>query len=211
MRDLEFAKDEYYHVYNRGNNKREVFKDGFDLDRFLLSIQYFNNLELTGSIYLQSFNQNQNQLSSLVTKLVDVIGYCLNPNHFHLILSQREENGISKFMHRLGTGYTRFFNEKYKSSGSLFQGTYKAKHVNSNEYLLHLSAYVNLNQDAHDILTKDLSRSSWAEYLSNKNGLCNKEIILSQFTNFNKYKKFAEDSLITIKKNKELAYLLEFT
>jgi len=78
-----------------------------------------------------------------VDKLVDVVCYCLNSNHYHMILKQKSNDGIKKFMHKLGTSYTMYFNKKLKRSGSLFQGKFKSIHIDSNEYLLYLSAYVN--------------------------------------------------------------------
>lgn len=207
MRNLEFATGEFYHVFNRGNNKREVFLENYDLNRFFLSMREFNTDEPIGSIYEQSFKKES---ASTVknTKLVDFICYCLNPNHFHFALKQLRDDGVVKFMHRLGTGYTKYFNQKYENSGSLFQGTYKAKHINTNEYLLHLSAYINLNPEAHR-LGSLASKSSWEEYVnpSNIKGLCNKEIILSQFKNIPEYEKFAKDSLKITKEKKELEYL----
>ena len=208
MRKTEFSEGEFYHVYNRGNNKRPIFNAHFDLDRFLLCIQHFNGEAPIGSIYQNSF-KNRLPLGGSTSKsgIVEVVAYCLNPNHFHLILKQLAPNGIQKFMHKLGTGYTMYFNDKYKSSGALFQGRYKAIHVDSNEYLLHLSAYVNLNSEAHQNGKRDiksmLSRSSWSEYVSKQNHLCNKDIVLAQFKGIRDYERFAKDSLGSIKHLKD--------
>ena len=214
MRKLRFATNEFYHIYNRGNNKRLIFNEFFDLDRFLQSLEYFNTEEPVGGLYLMSFNKNISQKGN--SKLVDYICYCLNPNHFHLIIKQLVDQGVTKIMHRIGTGYTRFFNDKYNSSGSLFQGRFKAKHIDSNEYLLHLSTYINLNTEAHLLRgsASQLSNSSWDEYVGGskdkKNyNLCNKDIILSQFKNLSEYKKFAEESLKTIRDRKEMLKILE--
>jgi len=93
----------------------------------------------------------------------------LNQNHYHFILEPLVDDGIQKFMHKLSTGYTNYFNEKYKRNGSLFQGKYKAVHINSDEYLLHLSVYVNLNYKVHRSLNKkwmeNLPISSFDEYI----------------------------------------------
>lgn len=77
--------------------------------------------------------------------MVKFIAYCINPNHYHFILQQVSEKGIEKFMQRLGMGYAKYFNNRRKRSGTLFQGKFKARHIDSNEYLLHVSSYVNLN------------------------------------------------------------------
>ncbi len=105
------------------------------------------------------------------------------------------DKGIELFMHRLGTGYTMYFNAKNKRSGSLFQGKFKASHINSNEYLLHVSAYVNLNYKIHQLGGKasKLWQSSWDEYAGLISGrvVCKKDIVLKQFDNTDEYKKFA--------------------
>ena len=117
-----------------------------------------------------------------------------------MILEQLVEGGISEFMKRLGGGYTGYFNQKHDRNGSLFQGVFKDVHIDSNEYLLHVSAYVNLNDRVHQLggetpkLVKSLS--SWEEFTDNKvKGVCEKDIILEQFKNIDKYKKFALSSL----------------
>lgn len=206
MRISNFSTNEYYHVYNRGNNKRNIFLDNLDFKRFIDSIIQFNSEEPIGSIHQNSFRDES--LRSSTPKLVEIICYCLNPNHFHLLLRQLADNGISKFMHRVGTGYTNKFNLKYNGSGSLFQGRYKAIHVNSNEYLLHLSSYINLNHKVHGLKGSD-SRSSWSEYINNAGlQISSSNIILSQFKNKKEYRKFAEDSLSTIKQRRDIDDLL---
>ena len=110
-------------------------------------------------------------------------------------------------MHRLGTGYTRYFNDKNKRTGSLFQGRFKSVHIDSNEYLLHSSAYVNLNDRVHQLgsSTSKLvkSRSSWGEYTGeSKSNFCCKDIILEQFRNAKEYQRFAESSLESILERK---------
>ena len=212
MRKIKFTTGELYHIYNRGNNKRTIFSKPQDLNRFLQGMNDFNTINPIGSLYLNSFRK---ELRGSTSKLVNFICYCLNPNHFHFIVKQTAEEGITKLMHRIGTGYTRYFNDQYENSGSLFQGRFKANLIDSNKYLLHLSAYINLNGDAHSLRgsASKLSISSWNEYIQGdehkKNSLCNKKIILSQFKNLLEYKKFAEESLINIKSRKEMLELLE--
>ena len=128
MRNIQFISGEYYHIFNRGNNKRAIFLDKYDLNRFFLSMREFNTDKPIGSIYERSFRKEESGLIK-DKKIVDFICYCLNPNHFHFAIKQVGDNGIIKFMHRLGTGYTKYFNQKYENSGALFQGRYKAKHI----------------------------------------------------------------------------------
>lgn len=205
-RKVPFVNGEYYHIYNRGIDKRNIFSNQNDLGRFLRSMVEFNTIKPIGSIYENSFNQlggSTSKLKKRKKKLVNFIAYCLNPNHYHLIIEQISEKGIEKFMHRLGTGYTMYFNEKEKRSGSLFQGRFKSIHIDSNEYILHLSAYVNLNYRVHQLggSTSKLvkSQSSWGEYTGEKdNNICNKGIVLGQFADKKEYAKFSDGTVRNI-------------
>jgi len=221
MRKLILAPGEYYHVFNRGVDKRDIFMDEYDLKRFLLCLIEFNTFEPIGSIYENRFKKPKHgkKLGSLASKsrdkkesLTELICYCLNPNHFHLVLFQKQENAIQRFMQRLGTGYTNYFNEKYSRSGSLFQGPYKAVHIESNTQLLHTSVYVNLNGEISGV-KQGKFLSSWGEYVADaKPTLCKKDIVLGQFKNPSKYKSFARSSLKDIirrkREQKELSELL---
>ena len=217
-RKTPFANDEHYHIYNRGVEKRKIFEDEKDLARFFQSMKEFNTIEPIGSIYKHSFHQLRGSTSQLVVEpLVSFVCYCLNPNHYHFVLRQIVDGGISEFMKRMG-GYTYYFNEKYKRSGVLFQGKFKSNHIDSNEYLLHVTAYVNLNNKIHLLRGRTsqlLSKSSWGEYIGNKldkqdeqDAFCEKDIVLGQFKNVEEYKKFAESSLRDIRENKEMARML---
>lgn len=208
MRNISFANGEFYHVYNRGTDKRIVFSDESDVDRFMQSMEVFNTIEPIGSI-LQLGNRTSKQKSEKVDegRLVNFVAYCLNPNHYHFILEQLVDDGVSMFMKRIGGGYTKYFNEKYKRSGVLFQGRYKVIHIDSNEYLLHSSAYVNLNDRVHqpgNRTSKSIkSRSSWREYTGeSKSNFCNKDIILGQYKKKDGYNNFALSSLGDILKRR---------
>ena len=243
MRKTEFANEEYYHIYNRGVNKEDVFCNEKDFGRFIMGMREFNNestyeqrtfvknrmsqknseKELKKGLgpeasepspFLSSFSEFDSLLEFLssLPKLAEFICYCLNPNHYHFILKQLAENGIEKFMHKLGTGYATYFNLKHNHSGHLFQGPFQAKHINTNEYLLWLSGYVNGNPEIHKIAEAENYRwSSYQDYLSKRNGtLCEKEIILSQFGNADEYKKYVEMVIKESGKRKDLKeYFLE--
>lgn len=201
MRKVNLAVGEIYHIFNRGVDKRIIFADQKDLDRFFLSMISFNSVEPIGSLYEQSFLKDE-----IKQPLVNFVAYNLLPNHFHLILEQVSEGGISQFMKRLQGGYTWYFNNKYKRSGSLFQGAFKSIHIDSNEYLLHVSAYVNLNDKLLGDRTAKLGKSSWEEYVnfSDNFGICKKkDIILDQFKSMKEYKKFALNTIEDVKINKE--------
>lgn len=213
MKRNKFGDGNFYHVYNRGTDKRNVFIDKEDFERFLESVRLFNTSEPLGGLYALSLlgrshvKQNPRRPTSS-EKLVNIVCYCLNPNHFHLILEQLTEGGVSEFMKRLG-GYTKYFNHKYKRSGVLFQGKFKSVHIDSNEYLLHASVYVNLNNQVHQLKQKEFL-SSWIEYTTpSAVGLCSSDIIVGQFHDREEYKRFAQDSLNDILERKELARELE--
>ena len=219
MRKTKFANNEYYHIYNRGVDKRDVFMDKKDFTRFLKGMRRFNVL---GAVLDTKCPNPSGHFVSRTSKfLVEIICYCLNPNHYHFVLKQIADKGISKFMHKLEMGYAKYFNAKYDRSGSLFQGEFKDAHIDTNEYLLWLSGYVNGNDRIHNTTRSvhlDTScrwqYSSYPDYLGLRNGtLCNQEemkIILDQFPNAKEYEKFVEMVIKESRKRKDVEkYLLE--
>lgn len=215
MRETVFAEGEYYHVYNRGVEHRTIFEDRDDYRRFLESMRLFNRRESIGSIYQQSFTNLIHQ--PIAHPLVDIVAYCLNPNHYHLLLRQREAGGISNFMKKLGGGYAWYFNSRRHRKGTLFQGPFKAKHVGSNEYLLRLSVYINLNDRVH-ALSHQVAKygdniSSWKQYAEEKSNEqvkefsvhCATNVVLEQFASRAAYGRFADETLDLIREGKEEA------
>lgn len=199
MRKINFVTGEFYHIFNRGTDKREIVSDINDVNRFLQSMIEFNDIDGIGSIYENSFRQ-KNGTEQRRKHHVDFVAYCINPNHYHFILKQKTENGISQFMKKLG-GYSGYYNLRHKRNGSLFQGPFKAVHIDSNEYLLHLSVYVNLNFRKHQLgyRVAKLVKSSWEEYTKeNVIGFCKKDIILEQFKNKKEYESFSVDTFESI-------------
>jgi len=219
MRETKFVNGEYYHIYNRGVDKRKVFLDDKDYIRFIKSIREFNRPDPIGSLYEKEYKERKGlgpQLGteSLSKPLVEFICYCFNPNHYHFLLRQLTNKGIEKFMHKLGSGYTTYFNKKHNRSGSLFQGKFKSIHIDSDEYLTWLSAYININPKLHNI-TNNLEKYSWSSYQDytgkRLGALCNKDIILSQFPHKNyTYEYFLDTCLPGMKERKELQkYFME--
>ena len=154
IRQQAFAPGEIFHCFNRGVDKRTVYEDQLDYVYFLKMLRHFNSSQVTGS--LQSLI-NQPQINPPVT----ILAYCLLPNHYHVVLRCNDvDGGLSKYMQRVGGGYTMYFNEKYKRSGALFQGKFKANHVDTDEYLRHILAYVGFNYLVHNINDKNLYRAS---------------------------------------------------
>ncbi len=200
----EFESGEYYHVYNRGVDGRKIFDEKYDVARFFLSMKLFNTIDSPGSVYEQSFNKNK----PYKAELVEFIAYCLNPNHFHFLLKQKRDGGISLFMQRMG-GYVTYYNLRHKRKGALFQGVFKAKLIDDNDYLLHTSAYVNLNDRVHQLgaVSAKLVKSSWKEYfdrrLPTSERICKTDIITDQFSSVKEYENFCEESLELMLSTKE--------
>ena len=132
-----YLSDSYYHVYSRGTNQDIIFRDDEDYAVFLnLFKRYLSDSPVQdqqGREYLWLHDQ------------IELLAYCLMPNHFHILVTPLVDGGVSKFMQRLQTAYTMYFNKKHKRSGSLFGGTYKAQHVDKDEYLKYLFSYIHLN------------------------------------------------------------------
>lgn len=137
----EFAPEQYYHIYNRGVEKRLIFLDDQDYRVFIGLLKKY----LTGKA---PPNHHRHRFSTFQDE-VQLLAYCLMPNHFHLLLYQQNELGISQFMRRLSTGYAMYFNNRYQRVGGLFQGSYKASLINEDAYLHHISRYIHLNPDSY--------------------------------------------------------------
>ncbi len=141
IRKVKLVPGEYYHIYNRGNNKQEIFLDKEDYTHFMRLLFVLNT---TRSVTLQFITTDVFNFNRENT-LVSIGAYCLMPNHFHILIKENQERGISKFMQKLSTGYVMYFNKKYKRTGSLFEGKFKSQHASSNRYLKYVYSYIHLN------------------------------------------------------------------
>jgi len=135
----EFAPDSYYHVYNRGVEKRLIFLDDQDYTVFLGLLKKYLTGEKEKGVHRHIFKNFQGEIS--------LLAYCLMPSHFHLLLHQSNPDSITKFLRRVLTGYVMYFNNRYHRIGGLFQGRYKASLIDKDEYLHHISRYIHLNPD----------------------------------------------------------------
>ncbi|MCB9810585.1 MAG: transposase [Candidatus Nomurabacteria bacterium] len=143
-RTIGFVENEFYHVYNRGVDKRTIFLDSQDYNRFT-ELMFLSNSALHISV-----RDIRERFASVYefdrkNKLVSIGAYCLMPNHFHILITPMVDGGVTAFMKKLATGYSMYFNKKNNRSGSLFQGTFKAEHTDTDEYLKYLYAYIHLN------------------------------------------------------------------
>lgn len=162
-----FGAQGFYHVYNRGHNKQTIFHDARDYRRYLTRLGEY-----------------------LKKHPVTLLAYCLMPNHIHLLLRQDGEEPIDRFIHRLHTAYTMYFNKKYEKVGAVFQGRFKAKLIDTEEYLLHVSRYVHINPvelihaqgRALSVKLAAYPWSSYGEYLEPRGKLlCDPTLVLSYF------------------------------
>ncbi|MCL5783910.1 MAG: transposase [Patescibacteria group bacterium] len=185
------ANDNFYHVYNRGVEKRVIFTENRDFKRFLQTLYYY---QFTGpkpafSKHLQfkikDFSRNP--------KIVEIVCYCLMPNHFHLLLRQVKENGISEFMGKVLNSYAKYFNTKYKRVGPLFQGAFRTVLVENDDQILHLSRYIHLNPYVNE-LTSEIEtypHSSYPYFIGlSSDLLCIKDHIINFFKDGNGYRDF---------------------
>lgn len=144
MRKITFAEEEFYHLYNRGVEKREIFTNRADYNRFL-ALLFLCNGKIAVDLKLQGRTLCEVQNIERGEPIVDICCYCLMSNHYHFLVREKTKNGISNFMQKLQTGYTMYFNKRYERSGALLQGTFKAEHANEDSYLSYLPAYIHLN------------------------------------------------------------------
>ncbi|OGI71376.1 hypothetical protein A3B84_00770 [Candidatus Nomurabacteria bacterium RIFCSPHIGHO2_02_FULL_35_13] len=138
LRKQSFASGEYYHLYNRGTEKRVIFMNKKDYEHFLFLMYVCNT---TRSIELRYIGKNFDRKEIIV----GIGAYCLMPNHFHILIREKTDGGISKYMLKLLTSYTMYFNKKYKRTGKLYEGKFKSNHVSGNNYLKYLYSYIHLN------------------------------------------------------------------
>jgi len=211
------APEEYYHVYNRGMQKQPIFETDADRLRFLFLILVFQG---RGSIKNVSREIKQSVQSStlhidlersddiLKNRSVELICFCLMPNHFHLLLCEKEEGGIAKYMQRVLTAYTKYFNLKHKKSGHLLQGSYKSVHIEDDRQLMYVSTYIHKNpKEIKNWQNKEEQYywSSCQDYtLENRWGqLLLTDIILGRFNedvNQGTYQSFVETSVAKVAK-----------
>ncbi len=218
MQRPKFITGKIYHALNRGVEKRTIFLDDEDRFRFIHNLFEFNDTAPALNIYykrsqLQSYEVGLRKIEKPRELVVEILAFCLMPNHFHLLLRERIENGITMFMRKLGTGYTNYFNQKYKRVGSLFQGKFKSVQVESDAHFVHLPYYIHLNP--LDLIAPEWRNktivnykktveylnsyrwSSYLDYTGKKNfpSLTQREFLLEFFNGPKQYQKSTEDWL----------------
>jgi len=208
MRKERISIGEYYHVYNRGIKKNLLFHDERDYLRFLFLLLYFQSDSKFYNIgrYVSNhskkllFGVSSESIKSIIKKRsVELVSFCIMPNHFHVIVKEHKENGIALYMHRVIGGYARYYNLRYKTSGHLFQGAYKAVHIEDNTQLLYLSAYIHRNPRTLKEWHRAEDKYPWSSYQAYVTynifeELLVQNIILGQFKDTKDYERFLYSS-----------------
>lgn len=145
MRNYSFAPGEFYHIYSRGVEKRNIFLDTGDYDRFIKMLFFCNSIKAVSMRDLPRGLPFVDCRELRGEPIVEIGAYCLMPNHFHLLVRETTGGGVSKFMLKLLTGYSSYFNTKNQRTGRLFESSFRSKHAAIDEYLKYLFAYIHLN------------------------------------------------------------------
>lgn len=217
-RIIPLVNGEYYHIFNRGVAHLPTYSRKKDYQRFLTCLDYYrnNNLPCKLSRFLQFPIEMQNDIQSTFEKeqnhCIELISFSLMPNHFHLLLRQKTDNGISTYITRLINSYTRYFNTKYRRVGPVFQGVFKAVRIETNEQLIHVSRYIHLNPLVSMIVTeKDLLHYSWSSlytFLYNDLPFVNPQPILEYFSSVQDYFQFVLDQAEYGKELEKIKHLI---
>lgn len=194
---IPFVDSEFYHIYNRGVEKRKIFTQPRDYKRFIRTLFYYQFTSPKPSF--SKFAKSELNLFKpvLENKIAEVICYCLMPNHFHLLIRQLKDSGISTLLGQISNSYTKYFNTKYTRVGSLLQGTFKAVPIETDEQLLHVSRYIHLNPVVSGLVNKldTYKWSSYSEFINGQESFCSSQEILNFFPSPPKYKEFVEDQI----------------
>jgi putative transposase len=211
-----FAENCYFHIYNRGNGKQEVFLDDEDRKFFLFRLK--ENLfpkspedRLLGDGFLVAEAHTPYIRKTLPPNSFSLLAYCLMPNHFHFLIRQNTVLPVSKLISKVFTSYSKYFNAKYERVGHVFQDRFKAVLVVNDSQLTWLTAYIHQNPKVGGLVTnlRDYQWSSYLDYIGIRNGtLCDKSFILKMFTSSIEYEKFVEVSYGAIKQRKDIELLL---
>lgn len=217
-RDIPLITDHYYHVFNRGVNRQPVFFEKRDYEQYLLGVNYYRFAK--PPVRLSHFkNANQEQRRSIIDELeknhqplVDILSFVLMPNHVHFLLHQNQDGGISTFISKITNSYTKYCNTKHERIGHLFQGSFKAIRMETNEQIVHVSRYIHLNPTtAYLVPETGITTYLWSSlprYIDNENsGFINPALVLSHFSSRKQYLQFILDQADYAKKLADIKHL----
>lgn len=206
MRKVPLVTNHIYHIFNRGVNKGDIFFSEKDYKHFLSAAKHYLTKNSKYSYEKPFISHNEpGSLASLALPAlqvgepkIEILAYCLMPNHFHFLVKQAADKGIASYMQRFVNSYVHYVNIKYKRVGPLFQGRFKGVLIESDEQFLHVSRYIHLNPLASGLVSdlKNFPWSSYSSYIGNEeDGLSNPELVLKNFKTKGDYEKFVLDQI----------------
>lgn len=219
-RNIPLITEQIYHIINRGIAKQPIFNNKRDYQRFLEIIRYYHhkNTPIRYSKFLSLAKEERERIVTSLDKqknhIIEILCYCLMPNHFHLVLCQIQDGGIAKFVGNISNSYTKYFNTKNKRQGPLLQGKFKAVRIEDDDQLLHLSRYIHLNPFTSYMVKKindvvSYQYSSLSEYLNlSTKQIVNKKYVLSHFKTLKSYRNFIFDQAEYQKKIGDIKHLM---
>lgn len=203
-RTIPFVTEEYYHLFNRGVNKQPIFLEAKEYNRAINSLRYYRYTE-TPMRYSHFATLSSNDRKQIWEKLkagdsrrIDIIAYCLMPNHYHLLVKQCVGGGIDHFMGDWQKSLAKYHNTRYGRIGPVFQGRFRAVRIESDEQLLHLSRYIHLNPYSSYVVKRldQLAHYKWSplrEFIMAGKEVCNPLTVLDHFSNRSAYRQFVFD------------------
>lgn len=206
-RRFPLVNGEIYHVFNRSIAKQQIFHNYYDYDRIIQLVNYyrFSKLPLRFSFYKRLPKEIKEEFTKKYliknVPMLDIIAYCIMPNHFHFLLKPNKQNAISDFMRNIQNGYSKYYNLKYNRTGSLFQFMFKAVHIERDEQLLHVCRYIHLNPiTAHIVTEHDFENYIWSSlnyYLStsNNDSFINSAEVMANFKSIMDFRNFMLDQI----------------
>ncbi|MBI2595464.1 transposase [Candidatus Daviesbacteria bacterium] len=217
-RKIVFANEGIYHVFNRGLDRRPTFTNKWEFDRAKKLVKFYRHkdIPIRFSKLIQQPEDIRNKILEDLYKsdrLVDILSFCLMPNHFHFLLKQNVDKGIATFVANFTNAYTKYFNTRNTRIGPLFQGIFKAVLVENDEQLVHVSRYIHLNPVVSSIIETDELKnypwSSYPEYLSQSDDeIAGKALVLNMFKSPKEYQKFVLDQIDYGKKLEAIKHLI---
>ncbi len=219
IRKIAFVEDEIYHICNRGVEKRDIFLDKKDYFRAIHNLYEFNDEAPAPNLYykipfLKSYEARPRKIEYKRNPIVEILTFVLLPNHYHLLLRQLNDGGVKKFMHKFGTGYAMYFNQKYQHVGPLFPGPFKAVLVKEEAHFIHLPFYIHANPldlkfpewrqqqlrncEAAMAFLENYRWSSFPDYIGKKNfpSVTTRDFLLNVYGSPKKYHKMTRNLLM---------------
>ena len=191
-----FFKGGIYHVFNRGVEKRTIYLDGRDYRRFLETLVYYQQVTETLRRFARAGFTVERRQPPYRFK---IIAYCLMANHFHLMLEQVEEGGITNGLGQILNSYTKYFNTRYHRVGHLFQGRFQAVPVKTDEQFVHLARYIMINPHVAGFVS-DISAYPWSSaqeyFVDRREKICHQQKLLEYFSgDVGRMKQFMTDHM----------------